>query len=64
MLLKTNRCGGMAAGGHDILSPKKLKNKEQFLIPQGQKMNFFPRHLSWFAAFLIRLSCNKVGIFF
>jgi len=37
MLLKTNRRGGMAAGGHDILSPKKLKNKEQFLIPRGQK---------------------------
>jgi len=42
MLLKTNRCGGMAAGGHDILSPKKLKNKEQFLIPRGQKNELFP----------------------
>jgi len=37
MLLKTNRRGGMAAGRHDILSPKKLKNKEQFLIPRGPK---------------------------
>jgi hypothetical protein len=41
MLLKTNHCGSKAAGGHDILSPKKLKNKEQFLIRRGEKRELF-----------------------
>lgn len=40
MLLKTNCRNGRAAGGHNILSPKKLKNKEQFLIPRAKKRTF------------------------